>query len=560
MATDENRTLAVGVERPQSKLATARVGFPPRGRTVTLPRVLLLLLAFLSSAAAGYQGYQRFWPTTSPSALATTVPVRRGTIAATITVAGSTTAISQAKLAFEGAGRLAELKVKLGDSVKEGDVLARLDSADLEIQVAQAEVALEQAKMKLDQLKEGPKEVEVAAARASYESAANKYNELKAGAKPEDVAAAEAAVRDAQVALANAQNNLVLVQKSATVSRNVRDRENEHSYYEAKYGDALQAQKEGRASQTDVDNAWSNLLTAKENLDSARAEAEMALRKAENDVAKAQDGLRQAQDTLDKLRTGPTAEELKAAEAAMLNAQAQLEAKTAGTPAADISAQEVAVRLAEATLKQRQILLEKATLRAPFDGVIDAISVNAGEQVSAAEEVMAIVNMKQFRIDARVDEIDVARLAPGQTAVVTLDSLPDERLTARVAFVGASAVVQQGVVSYPVILDLETSQAPVRPGMTASAAVEVARRENVLLVPNRAIRTQGRSRTVEVMVDGKPETRTVSVGMSNDQLTEVLDGLREADSVVIPSTTTAAPRVPQAGGFGPIPAAGGGGR
>jgi len=84
----------------------------------------------------------------------------------------------------------------------------------------------------------------------------------------------------------------------------------------------------------------------------------------------------------------------------------------------------------------------------------------------------------------------------------------------------------------------------------------MARRDNVLLVPSRAIRSQGRSRVVEVMVDGKRETRTVSAGMSNDQSTEVTDGLREGDLVVIPATTTAAPRVPQTGAIGGMPGMG----
>jgi len=556
MALDLGQPKAKPTDLEQPK-AKSTVAYPrPRGRRLGAAHVVILLLALVASAAAGYLGYQRFSPQKAVAAATATTPVSRGSITATVSTVGSTVATFQAKLAFESAGRLLALPVKVGDSVKAGDALARLDSADLTLQVAQAEVALEQAKVQLAQLKEGPKAVEVAAARASYESALTKYNDVKASPKSEDVAEAAATVRDAEVALANARDSLILTQKGATVSKNVRDREFEHNYYEANVGETVAKMKRGEASQADVDRDYANLLTAKEKLDSARAEAELALRKAENDVVKAETTLRNAQDSLAKLKAGPTPEELKSAEAAMLTAQSQFETKTAGTAASDISAQEVAVRLAEATLKQKQLLLEKATLRAPFDGVVDTISLNVGEQAGAATEVMSLVNMRQFRINARVDESDVARLAVGQSASVTLDALPQERLSARVASIGANATIQSGVATYLVVLDIDPTEAPVRPGMTTNVVLEVARRDNVLLVPNRAIRSQGRSRVVEVIVDGKRETRTVSVGMSNDQSTEVTDGLREGDLVVIPATTTAAPRVPQTGAIGGMPGMG----
>jgi HlyD family secretion protein len=478
-----------------------------------------------------------------------TTPVRRGTITATINLAGSTAAMSQSQLSFETTGRLAELLVKVGDSVKTGDVLAKVDTADLELQVSQAQVALDQAKVKLDQLKAGPSAVDLAAAQATYDNAVNKYNEVKAGPKPEDVAAAQAAVRDAEVALANAQDNLIVVQKSATVSKDPRDRQNEANWYEARYGETLAKFNQNQATQADLDRDYNNLMTAKERLDAALAAARLALSKAQNDVDKANTALSTAKTNLATLLQGPTPEELKAAEAAMLTAQAQLEAKTNGTSAIDIAAQEVAVRLAESALRQKQLQLEKATLRAPFDGVIDSIGVSLGQQVSTSATAITIVNLQRFRIDARVSESDVSRITVGQTAAVTLEALPQERLMARVTSIVVTPVTSQGVVNYPVVLELDPSNAAVRPGMTANVVVEVARVEDVLLVPNRAVKQQGRSRTVDVMVDGKKETRTVTVGMSNDQYTEITDGLNEGDLVVVTGTTTAAPRVPQSGGF-----------
>src|SRR3990172_12759066 len=94
--------------------------------------VVILLVALLGSVATGYLGYQRFVPAAAQSVAATTTPVRRGTITATVSTAGSVAAVSQANLAFQSAGRLTELLVKVGNEVKKGDVLGRLDSSDLE--------------------------------------------------------------------------------------------------------------------------------------------------------------------------------------------------------------------------------------------------------------------------------------------------------------------------------------------------------------------------------------------------------------------------------------------
>ncbi|HUE75242.1 MAG TPA: efflux transporter periplasmic adaptor subunit, partial [Chloroflexota bacterium] len=88
-------------------------------------------------------------------------------------------------------------------------------------------------------------------------------------------------------------------------------------------------------------------------------------------------------------------------------------------------------------------------------------------------------------------------------------------------------------------------------GTTATASIVVEQRDSVLMVPNRAIRRQGRDQFVEVLVDGNPQQRPVRVGLANDQFTEVVEGLQNGELVVIPATTTAQPRVGGLGGPGP---------
>ncbi|HET6319122.1 MAG TPA: efflux RND transporter periplasmic adaptor subunit, partial [Chloroflexota bacterium] len=221
---------------------------------------------------------------------------------------------------------------------------------------------------------------------------------------------------------------------------------------------------------------------------------------------------------------------------------------------ADILAAQASVEQADASVKKAQTDLDGAILKAPFTGSVSAIAFNVGEQAGAGAAAVTLVDTRQTRVDVVVDETDVAKIQVGQTVNITFEALPNQRLTGKVAMVAPVATVQQGVVNYPVQISIEPAQAVaagVRPGMTATAAVVTQAREDTVVVPNRAIKTQGRNRTVEVMLaDGKTEQRTVQVGLANDQQTEILSGLQPGDRVVLPTTTTAAPRVGGPGGLG----------
>jgi hypothetical protein len=127
--------------------------------------------------------------------------------------------------------------------------------------------------------------------------------------------------------------------------------------------------------------------------------------------------------------------------------------------------------------------------------------------------------------------------------------------------VAPTATTQNGVVNYTVQIQVDPAQAQaagVRPGMTATASIVTASKDNVVVAPNRAIKTQGRNKTVDVVdADGKTQTRPVQTGLANDQLTEIVGGLQPGDRVVIPSTGTAAPRIGgPGGGFGGPPGGG----
>jgi RND family efflux transporter MFP subunit len=185
------------------------------------------------------------------------------------------------------------------------------------------------------------------------------------------------------------------------------------------------------------------------------------------------------------------------------------------------------------------------------------VSGNPGENTpSGTTGFITLVDPSAVRIDVTVDETDVAKVAVGKPAALTFDALPGRPFRGSVIAVAPSGTLSQGVVTYPVSLSIDTRNQVLPAGLTASATITIDEKNDVLVVPLRGVRRQGRDQVVEVVGDdGKSVTTTVKTGVQNDQLVEITDGLQEGQQIMVQGTTT---RAPNAGpGGAPVP---GGGR
>src|SRR5439155_24201757 len=130
-----------------------------------------------------------------------------------------------------------------------------------------------------------------------------------------------------------------------------------------------------------------------------------------------------------------------------------------------------------------------------------------------------------LRLDVAVEEKDVARVQVGQPADVTFDALPGKTYPAKVVVISPSAVDQSGVSTYVVSITLQNTQG-IRPGMTGNAQIVYARHDKAVLVPNRALRADGSGHVVSILDGKKIVAAPVTVGVSNDQFTEIVSGLQ----------------------------------
>ncbi|MGQ9546695.1 MAG: efflux RND transporter periplasmic adaptor subunit [Dehalococcoidia bacterium] len=202
----------------------------------------------------------------------------------------------------------------------------------------------------------------------------------------------------------------------------------------------------------------------------------------------------------------------------------------------------LSLKIAKNNLELAKLNLEKAEIVAPFDGVVADVTITEGKDISTAAlatQGISLVDTSKIEMHGYIDEIDVAMVKVGQAANITLDALPDIEIAGEVAFVSPTGTIRAGVISYEAIISLEDPPEELRDGMTATAQVIIERRDNVLLVPNRAISGTRENPVVTVYKEGSQEQREVTLGLTDGKYTEVLSGLEEGEYVIIPQSEKA---------------------
>ena len=171
--------------------------------------------------------------------------------------------------------------------------------------------------------------------------------------------------------------------------------------------------------------------------------------------------------------------------------------------------------------------------RARYDAMVGAM---VGDYVTAGTTIFILVDANQTEAIAMIDEVDVNRVAAGQTAMITLDAIPGVVINGTVKAISPQATIAAGVVTYKASVEISPEAGiQLRDGMTVRVDIVVANKINVLVVPNAAITKKGSDRVVEVALDGgKTEERVVTIGVSDATSTEILSGLQAGERVMVP--------------------------
>lgn len=444
---------------------------------------------------------------------ASTEPVQRATITTGVSAAGTLAASSSRNLGFPTGGQLASLKVRVGDKVTAGQVLARLDTFQLNQIVVQQKANLSSQRAALSRLRNSPS---LSGARSTLSQA-----RTIASATRSQVAATK---RADDVAISRARSTVGAAQ------------------------DALDAAQAALSACTaDCAGLQSAVATAKASVVSAQTALATAEQKKKVDaaagtvsVAGAQQGVVTAQNSANS---------------------------TASDRPYGITQQEAAVTTAESLVEIAEHNLAQATLEAPISGTITAINGAVGEYLSPSSGTSALApgsgaavpgttvlagtspitraGGTQFMVisgDGAMtavvpfQELDAANVVKGQATSLTFDALPDVTATGKVTAIAPSGTALAGSMSYYVTITVGHTDQRVKEGMSVHATVTTQERKDVLSVPSAAVRHED-GHTVVTVVDASGAQRTVvfTPGLAGPDRTEVVDGLAEGDQVVVPA-------------------------
>ncbi|MCH9009715.1 MAG: HlyD family efflux transporter periplasmic adaptor subunit [Chloroflexi bacterium] len=257
-----------------------------------------------------------------------------------------------------------------------------------------------------------------------------------------------------------------------------------------------------------------------------------------NQVALAQAAWDAALSDLEKLRDPNGIEmEVRAttlalADAALSNAQSELTAAVANREN-EIELRESELALARANLDAVAKRFKDSTLTSPFDGFVSGLEVEEGDEVGATTVVVEVIDPTIVRVDGIVDEIDILSVNMGSGASVTMDALPNERLTGRVTSVSSTATADQGVVTFDIEIEVVVPQGlRLQEGLSAVANLALGEEQGIL-VPSQAIHGTFNEPLVLVKSGALFREQPVTLGTSDGFWTIVYAGLSEGEEVVI---------------------------
>ena len=471
---------------------------------------------------------------TDPATAAQTSPVDTGEVTATVSANGNIASGTAVNVDVEGSGGIVTaLLVGPGDKVRKGQVLARVDQTS--------------ARQSLDQSR-----TQLASARAAYDAAVQGQTPQEQARDSRSVDQAEVSVTSARTSLGSAQQSLTLNQRQqgAAVLRA------EDGLADARA--VLQAARETYQADPGVENretvasARMAVDTAQSALVTARATRASTLLQSRQQVASARDQLASAQSGLASTRATVAVNQQAPRDSAVAAALAQVDG-------------------AQVTVAQAQTTLDQTELRAPVSGRVAHVNGVVGEPSSStsgasssatsttgtssgtstteATGFVTITGSDVMQVTADVAEADIAEVQLGQAAAVTL-SASGKEITGTVTAVDAIETVTNNVVEYGVTVTLGEAKG-VKLGQSTQVVVTTGSKQDVVRVSASALTTVGDRTTASVHeADGTTRAVDVVTGLEGDGYTEVLSGLDDGDTVVLPEQAAAPTGLTFPGGGG----------
>ncbi len=510
----------------------------------------------------------------------------------TVIATGTVTSGTDVSLSFKNSGILRTLNVKVGDKVKVGQILAKLDDADAKASVSQANSQLLVARAAYRKIVNGASGPDIDVSKANVTSATTTLSNAQTNLK--DVTAAQdVLVQNSKNTLAQARTNLTLVKNqqdqfvknalavllnsglvavpatttdslapvvTGTYTGPTQGGEYTISTYRSGYyhvsglntvddrvtlnvplaiGQGLYVTFDSFSLNDTwtitVPNTFSSGYTANNNTyQSALQTQTQALSSAQTAIDNATDALNSVMQAHDQTINNAQST-VESAKSALAQANASLALKVTAARPEDIQSAQASIAQAEAALELARNTLSNTVIVAPISGQITKVDAKLGEQVVASKQIIDLLDADSLHVESYVPESSIGSVSINKPIDMTLDAIgPDTHLSGKVISIDPAATVISGVIEFRVLSSLPTDTR-IAAGMTVNLTIIAADKPDVLAVPNRLVGSEGSQSFVMVLRGSDSVKVPVTIGLVGDNYSEVAAGLVSGDLLLSPT-------------------------
>lgn len=482
---------------------------------------------------SGYYGYSKYKSNANAVTKYVISDVKNGAVVSSVSGSGQISASNQVVIKSETSGDIVSVNVSVGQSVRTGDLIAAVDARDAKINLENAKINMEKltntnSTSLLQNNNSLGKAYEtgfntVVSTNLDFPSVISGLDDLfykqtgyLSDTKIQSLSDATKSLRNTagvqfDSAKTKQDSNDIIYQKTSRTSSNS-DIENliNDTYDTVKqFTEALKNTRNAVAyvKNQGVDKNATDATTAETNLNTWINQMNSHL----SDLLTAKNNIAETKNSLTELNKG--------------------------TNSLDVRAQQL-------SLESAQIAYDNSFIRAPFDGVVAQLTVNKGDSVSSGTSLGTFITQQKVA-DITLNEVDVAKIKTGDKATLTFDAIDGLSITGKVSSIDLVGTVTQGVVSYPVKIVFDTQDDRIKSGMSASAAIVTNSKQDVIIVPTNAIKTQGSVSYVDMVpkdtattdssgveLATAPTQQQIELGISDDPNTEIVSGLSVGDKIV----------------------------
>lgn len=525
----------------------------------------IVIVISIAVIGLGYWGYRSYTSTEGETryVLAT---IKMGSIISSITGTGQVSAESQVDIKSKVSGEVTYVGAENGQMVKAGALIAQIDARD-------AEIALENAKISLEKLLKPADASSILQAEntlADAKQSGIKANDDLAKAYDDGFNTVSNAFLDIPDIMTGLNDILNSYQsgKGYLNDANVRN-----------YGDtAMDYRDEAVSAYFSAKNKYDVNLSHYKNLTrtSPSSDIESLIIETYSTVKNIADAIKNSKNAIDYIESQQSSQRSDSAtvqsnlnlwtseinthlinllsiknsiensKSSIASYSRDIAQKTEALKKLKDGADALDIKSQMLTVKQKEYAYQDYFIRAQFDGIIAKLDVKKNDYVNGGSSIGTLITSQKVA-DISLNEIDAAKIKVGQKATVEFDAIENLTATGKVIEIDLVGTVDQGVVTYNVKIGFDAQDDRVKPGMSVSVEIITDTIEDTLVSPNSSVKSQGGKYYVEifdqkfsrdeisqgVMTQISPRRQPVEVGMSNDNLTEIISGLNEGDQVIV---------------------------